>query len=55
LFGTLKGEGVERVAFQTRGQARQIIFESVECFYNRIRRHSSRGSVSPLAFEQVIG
>src|SRR6266567_1359987 len=40
FFGTLKGECVERLTFQTRGQARQTIFEYVECFYNSVRRHS---------------
>jgi putative transposase len=54
FFGTLKGECVERVSFQTRGQARQIIFEYVECFYNRVRRHSTLGYVSPSAYEQVM-
>jgi putative transposase len=54
FFGTLKGECVERVSFQTRREARQTIFEYVECFYNRIRRHSSLGYVSPVAFEQVM-
>jgi putative transposase len=51
FFGTLKGECIERTSFQTRGQARQTIFEYVECFYNRVRRHSSLGYVSPAAFE----
>ena len=54
FFGTLKGECVERFSFQTRGQARQTIFEYVECFYNRIRRHSSLGYVSPVAYEQCV-
>ena len=54
FFGTLKGECVERVSFQTRGQARQTIFEYVECFYNRVRRHSSLGYVSPVAYEQLV-
>ncbi len=54
FFGTLKGECVERACFQTREQARHIIFEYVECFYNRIRRHSTLGYVSPVAFEQVM-
>jgi len=35
FFGTLKGECVERTSFQTRGQARQAIFEYVECLYVR--------------------
>jgi putative transposase len=54
FFGTLKGECVERSCFQTRREARQTIFEYVECFYNRGRRHSSLGYVSPLAYEQVM-
>jgi transposase InsO family protein len=35
FFGTLKGECVERSCFQTRREARQTIFEYVECFYVR--------------------
>jgi putative transposase len=54
FFGTLKGECIERTSFRTRGQARQTIFEYVECFYNRIRRHSSLGYVSPVAYEQRV-
>jgi putative transposase len=54
FFGTLKGECVERISFQTRGHARQTIFEYVECFYNRVRRHSSLGYVSPVAYEQSL-
>lgn len=50
FFGTLKGECVQRTSYLTRGQARQSIFEHVECFYNRIRRHSSLGYVSPVAY-----
>jgi putative transposase len=54
FFGTLKDECVERTSFQTRGQAKQTIFEYVECFYNRVRRHSSLGYVSPAAYEQLV-
>jgi putative transposase len=54
FFGTLKGECVERACFQTREQARHSIFEYVECFYNRVRRHSTLGYVSPVAFEQLV-
>lgn len=53
FFGTLKGECVEGSTFQTRSQARQAIFEYVECFYNWVRRHSSLGYMSPVAFEQL--
>jgi putative transposase len=52
FFGTLKGECVDLSCFQTRTQARQAVFEFVECYYNRVRRHSSLGSVSPVVFEQ---
>lgn len=54
FFGTLKGECVDRLSFQTRRQARQTIFEYVVCFYNRIRRHSSLGYLSPVAYEQSM-
>jgi transposase InsO family protein len=54
FFGTLKGECVERMSFQTRREARQTIFEYVECFYNRVRRHSSLGYVSPVVYEQSM-
>src|SRR5216683_1114448 len=53
FFGTLKGECVERASFRTQGQARQAIFEYVECFYNRVRRHSSLGYLSPVAYEPL--
>jgi putative transposase len=53
FFGTLKSECVDLTCFQTRADARQVVFEFVECFYNRVRRHSSLEYVSPVAFEQL--
>jgi putative transposase len=53
FFGTLKSECVDLTFFQTRTSARQAVFEFVECFYNRVRRHSSLEYVSPVAFEQL--
>jgi len=53
FFGTLKGECVDLTFFPTRTEARQAVFEFVECFYNRVRRHSSLEYVSPVAFEQL--
>ena len=38
--------------YTTRRQARAEIFEYIEVFYNRQRRHSSLGYLSPLQFEQ---
>jgi putative transposase len=50
LFGRLKCElGVE--VFATRGQTRAVVFEYLEVFYNRVRRHSSLGFVSPAEYE----
>lgn len=53
FFATLKTEGViER--FATRSQARQTIFEYIEVWYNRLRRHSALGYLSPMQFEQRV-
>jgi len=47
FFGSLKTELVHRTAFPTRAAARRAIFEYVECFYNRRRRHSGVGFLTP--------
>jgi putative transposase len=52
FFSTLKGECVQRCTFETRQEARQTIFEYIECFYNRVRRHSTLSYLSPVAYEQ---
>jgi putative transposase len=52
FFATLKKELIYQVEYATRAAARQSIFEYVEVFYNRQRRHSSLGGVSPEAYEQ---
>jgi transposase InsO family protein len=51
FWSTLKREEANHQNYATHEQARQSIFEYVEVFYNRIRRHSSLGYVSPEAFE----
>ena len=54
FFGTLKTELVHRTAFPTRAAARRAIFEYVETFYNRRRRHSGVGFLTPAqAYEQM--
>jgi putative transposase len=47
-FATIKAElpGTER-PFLTKDEARRSIFDSIETFYNRRRRHSSLGMISP--------
>jgi putative transposase len=49
FFGTLKRECP--MHFETRQQARGAIFEYIEVFYNRVRRHSVLGYLSPVDFE----
>jgi transposase InsO family protein len=51
FFATLKVELVYETLFLTRAQARQEIFEYIEVFYNRVRRHSYIGYVSPVDYE----
>jgi len=53
FFSTLKRECVARHIFTSRAVARTVIFDFIEVFYNRVRRHSALGYLSPLAFEQV--
>jgi putative transposase len=54
FFGSLKNELVHRTTFPTRAAARQAIFDYVEIFYNRRRRHSSIGFLTPAqAYEQM--
>ncbi len=51
FFGTLKRELIHHRRYQTREEARQEIFEYLEVFYNRQRRHSTLGYRSPAEFE----
>lgn len=52
FFGLLKRERVNRVRYRTREEARADIFEYIECFYNRKRRHGYLGNISPAEYEQ---
>ena len=51
FFGTLKRELVYHRHYATRDDARQDIFEYIEVFYNRKRRHSTLGYDSPAEYE----
>ncbi len=53
FFGTLKTELIYFERFATRREAKAKIFEYVEMFYNRQRRHSSLGYKSPAEFEET--
>jgi putative transposase len=52
FFGTLKEECVEQQNYKTRAEARNSVFEYIEVFYNRKRKHSSLGYNSPILYEQ---
>lgn len=52
FWGTLKTECADR-PFPSRAAARKAIFEYIEVWYNRQRRHSALGYLSPCAFEQL--
>jgi putative transposase len=51
FFGTLKRELVYHRRYTTRDEAKQDIFEYIEVFYNRPRRHSTLGYHSPAEYE----
>ena len=53
FFGTLKSEWVSHRMYRTRNEARPDLFFYIEGFYNRRRRHSSLGYLSPEAYEQL--
>jgi putative transposase len=51
FFGTLKNELVYHEDYRTRTAAKQSIFEYIEVFYNRQRRHASLHYMTPVAYE----
>jgi len=51
FFHTLKVEAIHGERFATREEMRQTVFEYIEVDYNRTRRHSANGYISPMAFE----
>ena len=53
FFHTLKTELVHHVRFETREEAKLAVFDYIEVFYNRTRRHSTNDYLSPVAFEQA--
>jgi len=54
FFGTLKTELVHGERYRSRMEARLSIFEYVEVFYNRQRRHSALGYRSPEQYEKLL-
>jgi putative transposase len=52
FFATLECELLDRFPFKDRHEARIKIHNYIEHFYNRKRRHSTLGNVSPIEFER---
>jgi putative transposase len=52
FFATLECELLERRRFKTQEEARSAVFEFLEGWYNRHRRHSALGYLSPAEFER---
>jgi putative transposase len=53
FFASLKKELTRGEVFATREQARASLFEYIEVFFNRVRRHSSLGYRSPAEYERA--
>ena len=54
FYRSIKAELIYHEDFQTREEARLAIFEYREVFYNRVRRHSTLGYLSPLDYELTL-
>lgn len=52
FFSSLKTERTARKVYRTRDDARVDVFDYIELFYNRRRRHSTLGYLSPIEFEE---
>ena len=55
FFGNLKNELVHHSDFRTKEEARTAIFDYIELFYNRTRKHQTLGYISPVQFENRNG
>ena len=53
FFSSLKKERIKKRIYKTRELARADVFDYIEMFYNRTRRHSHLGGVSPEVFEMT--
>jgi len=54
FFSNLKNELVHHCDFHTREAARVAIFDYIEVFYNRQRRHQTLGYLSPAQYERQV-
>lgn len=52
FFNNLKNERVHAMSYATRDEAANDLFQYITVFYNRSRRHSTLGYLSPAMFLQ---
>jgi putative transposase len=52
FFASLKKELIHDEDYQNRAEARASVFEYIEVFYNRVRRHSALGYLAPVEYEK---
>jgi transposase InsO family protein len=55
FFHSLKSEWLSWHTYQSKEEAASSIFEYIETFYNRERRHSTLGYLSPIVYEKMGG
>jgi len=54
FFATLEMELIANSLWETRAEARTAVFEFIESWYNRVRRHSTLGYLSPVEYETEL-
>ena len=52
FFASLETELIDRTVWRTHREARLAVFDWIEVFYDRVRRHSSLGYRPPAEFEE---
>lgn len=55
FFFALKTKRIKDKRYRTRDSAKADVFDSIELFYNTVRRHSTIGYLSPVEFEKNVG
>jgi putative transposase len=53
FFKTLKSDLIDRRSWPDKAELRTAVFDYIECFYNRQRRHSSLDYLSPTEYERI--
>jgi transposase InsO family protein len=52
FFASLETELIDRTVWRTHAEARADVFDWIEAFYNRVRRHSALGYLAPAIYEE---